>query len=262
MDTLKPTPTQETLIAPASLAGLSSEQAKERLAEFGPNDPTPVRHGALALELLTLFLNPLVVILLVASLISAFLGQPVDAAIIFVVVLLGATINFIQTYRSQKAIERLREYVSLTATVLRDGVWQEVKRHEVVVGDLVRLSAGDLVPADAKLLESRDLYVQQGRPYRGIYACGKGRRVFGQNHTRDAAGPGDGLPGNIGRQRNRDCPRHRHWTSYSLRRDRGKARAPAPGDRIRTWVAPLRHAHPSLRVLPGPVHSGRARSVA
>ncbi len=76
-------------------------------------------------------------------------------------VVLGITINFGQTYRSQRAIEKLREHVSLTATVMRDGKWQEVKRHEVVAGDLVQLCAGDLVPADGQLLEARDLYIQQ-----------------------------------------------------------------------------------------------------
>ncbi len=145
----------------AKFAGLSSQEAQDLLSKWGPNDPTPVRRGALAVELLILFLNPLVIILLVASAASAILGQPVDASIIFVMVLLGVTINFVQTYRSQRAIQRLREHVSLTATVLRDGTWQEIRRHEVVPGDLIRLSAGDLVPADSKLLESRDLFIQQ-----------------------------------------------------------------------------------------------------
>ena len=89
------------------------------------------------------------------------LGQKADAGIIIVLVLLGISVNFAQTYRSQRAIERLREHVSLRATVLRDGNWQEIKRHEVVPDDLVRLSAGDLVPADARLLQARDLYIQQ-----------------------------------------------------------------------------------------------------
>ena len=115
----------------------------------------------IARELLILFLNPLVIMLLIAALISGILGQTADAGIIFVMVLLGVLINFAQTYRSQRAIEHLREHVSLTATVLRDQTWQEVKRHEVVPGDLVRLSAGDLVPADGHLLQARDLYVQQ-----------------------------------------------------------------------------------------------------
>jgi Mg2+-importing ATPase len=147
--------------AAPSWPGLTSEQAAERLARYGPNDPTPVRRGALALEILQLFLNPLVVILLVAALISAVLGERVDALIIAVIVVLSIAINFAQTFRSRRAIARLREHVSLTATVLRDGTWQEIKRHEIVPDDIVRLCAGDLVPADAQLLEARDLFVQQ-----------------------------------------------------------------------------------------------------
>jgi P-type Mg2+ transporter len=72
------------------------------------------------------------------------------------------TIDFLQTYRSDRAIERLREHVSLTATVLRDGQWQEIKRQDVVPGDIVRLCAGIWFRADGQLLEARDLYVQQG----------------------------------------------------------------------------------------------------
>jgi Mg2+-importing ATPase len=120
-----------------------------------------VRHGAAIFELFALFLNPLIVILLIASLVSFVLGDRADAAIILVMVLLGVAINFVQTYRSQRAIEKLRENVTPTASVLRDGKWQEVKRHEVVPGDVVRVCAGDLIPADGKLIESRDLYVQQ-----------------------------------------------------------------------------------------------------
>ena len=111
--------------------------------------------------MLHLFLNPLVIILLVASVISAFLGQKIEAELIFVIVVFSVTIDFVQTYRSQRAIQRLQEHVSLTATALRDGQWQEIKRQEIVPGDIVRLSAGDLVPADGQLLEARDLYVQQ-----------------------------------------------------------------------------------------------------
>ena len=120
-----------------------------------------MRRGALIQELLILFVNPLVILLLVAAIVSGVLGQKADAGIIIVLVLLGISINFVQTYRSQRAIERLREHVSLSATVLRDGKWQEIKRHEVVPDDLIRLSAGDLVPADARLLQARDLYLQQ-----------------------------------------------------------------------------------------------------
>ena len=111
--------------------------------------------------MLFLFLNPLVVILLVAVLVSFLLVNTVDAVIILVIVLLSVAINFVQTYRSQQVIRKLRENVTPTATALRDGQWGEIKRKEIVPGDLVRLSAGDLIPADGKLLEARDLYVQQ-----------------------------------------------------------------------------------------------------
>jgi len=102
-----------------------------------------------------------VIILLVAGLASFFLGDTTDALIIFVIVLLSVLINFVQTYRSQKAIQRLRADVTPTATVLRDGTWQEISRREVVPGDMVRVVAGDLIPADGQILEARDLYVQQ-----------------------------------------------------------------------------------------------------
>jgi len=145
----------------AALVGLTAQEAEARLSKYGPNDPSSTRRGALVFELLHLFLNPLVIILLVASVISAFLGQKIEAEIIFVIVVFSVTIDFVQTYRSQRAIQKLQEHVSLTATVLRDGRWQEIKRQEVVPSDIVRLSAGDLVPADGELLEARDLYVQQ-----------------------------------------------------------------------------------------------------
>lgn len=141
--------------------GLSAAEAARRLAEYGPNDPAPSRQRSTVITLLLLFLNPLVVVLLIAAVFSAFLGQGVDAAIIVLVVVLGIAVNFWQTYRSQRAIERLREAVMSTASVLRDGNWKEIPRHDVVPGDIVRLFAGDLVPADAKLIESKDLYVQE-----------------------------------------------------------------------------------------------------
>jgi magnesium-transporting ATPase (P-type) len=96
--------------------GLSSQDAAARLSQYGLNDPTPLKRSASIRELLILFLNPLVIILLVASLASLLLGDATDSVIILVLVLLGVSINFVQTYRSQQAI-RLREKVTPTATV-------------------------------------------------------------------------------------------------------------------------------------------------
>lgn len=142
-------------------AGLTSREAAERLAKFGPNDPAPQRRHSIAAELLLLFINPLVIILLLAAVISGFIGQLVDAGIIISMVLLGIGINFYQTYRSKVAIESLRARVAPTATALRDGQWQEINRVNVVPEDVVRLAAGDLVPADGRLLTARDLYVHE-----------------------------------------------------------------------------------------------------
>jgi Mg2+-importing ATPase len=141
--------------------GLSSHDADERLKRFGPNQPAGVRGGHTLVELFGLFTNPLALVLLGAAGVSAWLGDATGAAIIVVIVVIGAGINFVQTYRSSRAILRLRAGVAVTATVSRDGQWREVPRREVVPGDVIRLSAGDLVPADARLLSARDLHVQQ-----------------------------------------------------------------------------------------------------
>ena len=146
---------------PPRLTGLSSTDAARRLAQFGPNEPVAVEHWSAVRQLARQFANPLVAILIVAAGISASFGQASDAAIIIAIVLLGIGVGFWQTYRSQAAARRLRRLVMPTATVCRDGAWQERPMREIVPDDLVRLSAGDLVPADARLIEARDLSVQQ-----------------------------------------------------------------------------------------------------
>ncbi|MHB8874096.1 MAG: magnesium-translocating P-type ATPase [Myxococcaceae bacterium] len=144
-----------------STRGLSAEEVAARLEDSGPNEAAPPLQGRL-LPALALFVgNPLVLVLLAASVVAAVLGQLFDAIIIVSMVLLGGTLNFVQTFRSHRAVERLRQQLAPTATALRDGVWQEVPRRQIVPGDLVRLSAGDAVPADARLLEAHDLHAQQ-----------------------------------------------------------------------------------------------------
>jgi Mg2+-importing ATPase len=143
------------------ISGLTPQEAEARLDQFGPNEPAATHHHSFLSEVLHAFSNPLVLILVIAAIISGFMGEAVDAAIIGVIVLLSAVIDVTQTYRSQQAMERLRDRVAPTATVIRGGEWKEIPRHDVVPGDIVRLSAGDLVPADARLLVARDLYVQQ-----------------------------------------------------------------------------------------------------
>jgi P-type Mg2+ transporter len=141
--------------------GLSGQEAQRRLLDSGANEPVPERGNGNLGEIVRGLANPLVVILLIAGLVSAVVGELVNASIIVTIVLLSLTINFIQTYRSHRAVERLRQGIVLTATVLRDGAWSEIARREVVPGDVVRLVAGDLVPADARLIDAKDLHVHQ-----------------------------------------------------------------------------------------------------
>lgn len=141
--------------------GLTAEEAAARLERFGPNEPTQKQHHSFASDIVRVFKNPLVLILVLAAIASGLLGNAADAGIIATVVLLSTIIDLVQTYRSQTAVEKLRQQVAPTATVLRDAEWKDIPRREVVPGDIIRLSAGDLVPADAHLLTARDVYVQQ-----------------------------------------------------------------------------------------------------
>lgn len=145
----------------ATAGGLSTQEAQNRLALYGPNAPAPARRFATIRQFLGFLLNPLVIILLVASVISAILGEQLNAAIIALLVLLSVVLNFVQTYRSEQAADQLRAQVTPTATVLRDGEWTQLQRHELVPGDVIQLAAGDLIPADARLIQARDLHVQQ-----------------------------------------------------------------------------------------------------
>jgi Mg2+-importing ATPase len=141
--------------------GLSSAQVAERLPVHGANDLAVTRLRSKVAEFLRAVLNPLVIILLVAGAASAFIGETEDGVIIGGIVFLSSAVNLWQTLRSERAVKQLQAHIAPTATALRDGVWVEVPRRELVVGDVVRLSAGDLVPADARLLEADDLHVQQ-----------------------------------------------------------------------------------------------------
>ncbi|QEE30261.1 magnesium-translocating P-type ATPase [Terriglobus albidus] len=142
-------------------AGLTSAEAETRLAQYGFNEPAGEKQQHWVLQFLKLFLQPLPLILLIAACISSFIGQLLDASIIAVMVTASAIVDFYQTYRSQVSMEKLRRLVAPTGTVLRDGAWVELDRRNIVPGDVVRMAAGDLVPADCTLLEVCNLYVQE-----------------------------------------------------------------------------------------------------
>ncbi|HJU49814.1 MAG TPA: cation-transporting P-type ATPase, partial [Pseudogulbenkiania sp.] len=134
--------------APADLAatatGLSGAEAKARLAQFGPNLFRERQDKSLLRQYLSRFKNPLVLILLAASAISAFTGEVTNFLIISCIVLLSVTLDFVQEYRANAAAEKLRQSVAARAIVLRDGKPLEIMISQVVPGDVVLLSAGDL----------------------------------------------------------------------------------------------------------------------
>jgi Mg2+-importing ATPase len=127
------------------------------------------RKNALLLQFLTKFRNQLVIILLVASVISAFIGDVTSFIIITIIVLISVTLDFIQEFRAGQAVERLRQSVTVHVQALRDGKSQEIPLPSLVPGDIVLLSAGDMVPGDGRILDAKDFFVNQalltGEPY-------------------------------------------------------------------------------------------------
>lgn len=134
--------------APVNAQGLSTSQAREALEHFGPNTFAVTKKRPLALQFLVRFRNPLVLVLLAASAVSAATGDVANFVIIMLMVLLSVALDFIHEHRASRAAEKLRESVALRASVIRDGVAQEMPVTALVPGDLVLLAAGDRVPAD------------------------------------------------------------------------------------------------------------------
>src|SRR5512145_3063686 len=122
-------------VVEATTAGLPSAEARARLIRFGPNALTPPRRWVAVRELVRSVANPLVLILLIASAISAAFGQTASAAVIALMLVLSIGLNFAQSYRSQAAALRLRAQVGQTAMVVRDGVPRELPVNDVVPGD-------------------------------------------------------------------------------------------------------------------------------
>jgi Mg2+-importing ATPase len=145
----------------ATPAGLTEPQAQDRLKSVGPNELAPSKRFGPVREFLGFFANPLVLILLVASGVSYATGGHVEALIIVSIVFLSVILNFYQVFQAQKAVQDLRKQVALTASVVRDGATRDVPVTELVPGDVIKLTAGSLVPADARLLEENDLHVRE-----------------------------------------------------------------------------------------------------
>lgn len=141
--------------------GLSGEIAKTRLQEFGPNAMRAGRDMSAIMVLLRQFRSPLVLILIFAAIMSSIVGEGSEAIIIGVIVLASCALSFTQEYAASRAMQALTRRISRKVSVLRDGRETIVPAKEIVPGDIVRLSAGNLVPADGLLLSARDLNVSE-----------------------------------------------------------------------------------------------------
>ncbi|MFA6603446.1 MAG: magnesium-translocating P-type ATPase [Patescibacteria group bacterium] len=143
------------------ILGLSSAEAARRLGEFGANTIARTKRLHPVMALLKKFTSPLLLVLTVASLVSFFAGERVNALIILAMIFISGIMDFVNTYRSEQVADRLIERVRVTATALRDGREQEVGLESLVPGDVVVLSAGDVIPADCAVIEARDFFVDQ-----------------------------------------------------------------------------------------------------
>jgi Ca2+-transporting ATPase len=142
-------------------AGLTASQVTERLAEFGPNLLQRVGARAWYRVLLNQFVDFLILILLLAALVSAAIGQLGDAITILAVVLLNGCLGFVQEWRAEQSLEALQNMLALSCRVVRDGDEELVDATQLVPGDLVRLKIGDRVPADMRLTETVNLRVDE-----------------------------------------------------------------------------------------------------
>jgi Mg2+-importing ATPase len=141
--------------------GISEQEAEKRLQMYGKNIFVQRKTDSLGIRFLKKFKNPLVLILLFASLVSASLGEISNFVIIAIIILVSVVIDVIQEGHAEQAVEALQKKVSVTATVLRKKKPQEVPLADIVVGDIILLSAGDIIPADARVLEAQELLVDQ-----------------------------------------------------------------------------------------------------
>jgi Mg2+-importing ATPase len=150
-------------------AGLTAAQAEQNRAVYGSNNISQIHKRPVILQFLAHFKNLLIIILLFAAVVSVAAGELKEAVIIFVIIFASVTLDFFQEYKAENAAELLKKKIITRTRVFRDGRPEEMPITELVPGDLVALTAGDIVPADARLLSVKDLYVNQssltGEPF-------------------------------------------------------------------------------------------------
>ncbi len=144
-----------------SQKGLTDHEARERLSVYGYNEPAKKKKRAFLFEILSRFLNPLVIVLLVIAGFSLFFGEKISALLVVLMALISVLLSFVQEHRAGREAEKLSEMVRATATVYRNGRAREIPIKEIVPGDVVDLFAGDMIPADLRIIFCKDLFINQ-----------------------------------------------------------------------------------------------------
>lgn len=142
-------------------SGLSSADAAQRLTETGPNRLPAPPHRSPLVRFLAQFNNVLIYILMAAAVLKAILGSWVDAAVIGAAAIINSVVGYLQEGKAEKALDSIRDMLSVSARVLRDGQWIDVDAETLVPGDVVRIGSGDRIPADLRLLEVNNLRVEE-----------------------------------------------------------------------------------------------------
>lgn len=152
--------TLKTLKSDAEM-GLSTEDAKKRSIKFGKNELVEKEKAGPISLFLSQFKEILIVILIIAAIAAAYVGDTIDAVVILIVVVINAVVGFIQEYRAEKAMEKLKGLISSEAVVIRDGREQKIPASDLVPGDIVIIEEGDNIPADLRIIQSSDLNVDE-----------------------------------------------------------------------------------------------------
>jgi Ca2+-transporting ATPase len=145
----------------SSLHGLSQEEARGRLKEYGPNELIEKKKKTPIMIFFEQFRDFMILVLIAAAVISGLVGEISDTIAIIVIVVLNAVIGFVQEYRAEKAIAALKKIAAPSAIVLRDGMASTISASELVPGDMVHIEAGRIVPADMRLIEAMQLKIEE-----------------------------------------------------------------------------------------------------
>lgn len=155
-------PTEKVMLSlQTDIAGLSKEEARKRLKEYGENTIKKQKKATKIILFLSQLKNPIMLILIFATIVSASTGDLTDAAIILAIILGSSILSFFQEYRASNAVEELRSKVQIRSVVLRNGKFEEIPARLIVPGDILKFSAGSFISADGLVLETSDFSVNQ-----------------------------------------------------------------------------------------------------